>query len=273
MTSRRRGESKTPRAGIFRSHRCHSDTALLWLTITRPTSMIRKDILGVPMADKTPVEIPFSQFEYTATFARPMLALIGKFQNVVAPFMEVLEAWGFDFEETEFQLASPKPRDHVITFHRPATTPPPQVRVSVRWKSLTISADQADWGETEQLVGICESSLSTIKNVANVKVTSQQIVLHMHIQSKTTSRADLGAVLLTPQARELVDDGKILGQGLILHRESAMILVDNSAAFANGLYVRIQRAFGGEIPLHYIAERLLGDEQKLWAVLGLEGGL
>lgn len=224
------------------------------------------------MVDKTPVEIPFSQFEYTAKFARPMLTLIGKLQNVVAPFTEALAPWGFDFEETEFQLTSPKPKDHVITFHRPPTTPPPQIRVSVRWNSLAVSADQPDWGEAEQIATICESGVKTIKNVADVTVASQQIVLHMHIQSKTTARADLGSILLTPQARELIDDGKILGQGLILHRESAMILIDNSAAFANALYVRIQRAFGGEIPLQYISERLLSDEQKLWAVLGLEGG-
>jgi hypothetical protein len=225
------------------------------------------------MIDKTPVEIPFSQFEYTAKFATPILSLMGKLQDVVVPFIEALAPWGFDFEETEFQLASPKAKDHVITFHRPPTTPPPQLRVSIRWASLIVSADQPDWGEAEEIANICESGIKTIKSIADAKISSQHVALQMHIQSKTTSRADLGGVLLSSQARELIEDGKIRGQGLILHRESAMILIDNSAAFANALYVRIQRAFGGEVPVQHISERLLGDEQKLWAVLGLEGGL
>jgi hypothetical protein len=68
-------------------------------------------------------------------------------------------------------------------------------------------------------------------------------------------------------------DGAILGQGLILHRENAMILIDNSAAFANGLFVRIHRTFDNATGIEQIARVLLGDEHKLWDVLGLEGGL
>jgi len=68
-------------------------------------------------------------------------------------------------------------------------------------------------------------------------------------------------------------DGAIVGQGLILHRENAMILIDNSAAFANGLFVRIQRTFDNAAGIGQIAEILLRDERKLWDVLGLEGEL
>ena len=201
-----------------------------------------------------------------------MLGLVGKFQDMVAPFMEALAPWGFAFEETEFQLASAKPRDHAVTFQRPSTAPPPQMRVVVRWSSLTVSVDQPDWSGSESIARLCSTALETIVRVANVPVQSQQVSLNMHVQSKTTPRSDLTGVLLTPQARELMD-GAIVGQGLILHRENAMILIDNSAAFANGLFVRIQRTFDNAAGIGQIAEILLRDERKLWDVLGLEGEL
>jgi hypothetical protein len=80
-------------------------------------------------------------------------------------------------------------------------------------------------------------------------------------------------VLLTPVARELLDDGAIIGQGIILHRADGTILIDNSAGFANGLYVRIQRNFEASVGLEQISQTLFNDELKLWDVLKLEGEL
>jgi hypothetical protein len=224
------------------------------------------------MANRTPVEIPFSQFEYLVTLQKPMLSLVGQFQSLVVPFMDSLAPWDFAFEETEFQLSSAKPRDHVVTFNRPVSAPPPQMRVAVRWSSLTVSVDRPDWSEAESISKLCGAALETLARISNVPVQSQQVTLSFHVQSKTTPRNELTGVLLTPQARELLN-GAILGQGLILHRENAMILIDNSAAFANGLFVRIHRTFDSAASIAQMADILLTDEQKLWDILNLEGEL
>ncbi len=224
------------------------------------------------MPDRTPVEIPYSQLEYVVTFEKPLLDLAGKFHDLVAPFMDALEPWGFVFEESEFLLTSPKPRDHVVTFHRPNTAPPPQMRVAVRWSTLTVSVDQPDWTEAESVAKLCDTAVETVVRIANAKIKSQQVSLGMHVQSKTTQRSALTAALLTNQARELMD-GEITGQGIILHRERSMIVIDNSAVFANGLFIRIQRTFDHSVDVAQISETLLRDEQKLWDVLGLEGEL
>jgi len=224
------------------------------------------------MADRTPVEIPYSQLEYVVTFEKPMLDLAGKFHDLVAPFMDALEPWGFVFEESEFLLTSPRPRDHVVTFHRPSTAPPPQMRVAVRWSTLTVSVDQPDWTEAESIAKLCSAAVETALHIANAKIESQQISLGMHVQSKTTQRSEITALLLTAQARELMD-GQITGQGIILHREGSMIVIDNSAVFANGLFIRIQRTFDHSVGIAQISETLLKDERKLWDLLGLEGEL
>lgn len=225
------------------------------------------------MADKTPVEIPFSQLEYVVTFETPLLDLIGKFGEIITPFVRALAPWGFTFEDSELNLNSPRPRDHIITFHRPSTAPPPAMRVSVKWGSLTVAVDQPDWSEADSVVKLCETVLQTIKSVAEVEFGTQQIILAMHVQSTTTPRSELTSGLLTPLAREILVDGPITGQGLILHREGASILIDNSAGFANGLFVRIQRNFAASVAISQVSKTLLNDELKLWDVLKLEGEL
>jgi hypothetical protein len=44
-------------------------------------------------------------------------------------------------------------------------------------------------------------------------------------------------------------------------------------AFANGLFVRINRQHGPDVTLAQMSEMLLADEEKLFDVLGLEGTL
>src|ERR1700746_503932 len=186
---------------------------------------------------------------------------------------QALQPWGFVFEETQFQAGSAKLGDSVITFQREGTSPPPQMRVAVRWRSLTVSIDQLDWSEAESFIQLCKAAVAKVLEIAGVGVQSQQITLAMHVQSKTTLRNELTSLFLTPQARELMGDGSIVGQGLILHREKAMILIDNSTGFANGLFIRMQRTFDRGVGMEQISEVLLADEKKLWDTLGLEGEL
>jgi hypothetical protein len=223
------------------------------------------------MADKTPVEIPFSQLEYTVT-VEPMLGLVGKAFDLVAPFMEALTPFGFVFDETEFQFSSVKASDHVLTFKQPSTAHFPRTRVAVRWSTLTISVEQLDWSEAESTAKLCSIALETLVRVGHANVRSQEVNLMLHVQSKTTPTGELTSVLLTPKARELMD-GAIVGQGLILQRKNAMILIDNSAAFANALFVRIKRTFDHTVGIEQIGETLLRDERQLWDILGLEGEL
>lgn len=241
------------------------------LLLLRPVGT--PEVKRFSMTDKTPVEIPFSQLEYVVTFEAPLMGLVGKLADAIVPFIKALAPWGFVFEECELNLNSPKPRDHTIIFHRLSTAPPPAMRVTLRWSSLTVTVDQPDWTEAASLVKLCETVLETVKSVTEVKFSTQQIILAMHIQSATTPRNELTSALLTPVAREIFGGSAITGQGLILHRADGNILIDNSAGFANALFVRIQRNFDGSIAISHISETLLGDELKLWDVLKLEGEL
>jgi hypothetical protein len=60
---------------------------------------------------------------------------------------------------------------------------------------------------------------------------------------------------------------------LILHVTKGHILIDASAALANGLFVKLYREHAPEMSLQQIAEILRNDEVRVFEILGLEGTL
>jgi hypothetical protein len=66
-------------------------------------------------------------------------------------------------------------------------------------------------------------------------------------------------------------DGEISFPGIILLHEKSGIVIDASLAYANGLFVRINREHPPEVTLEQLAEALHKDEEQLFNVLGLEG--
>ena len=58
--------------------------------------------------------------------------------------------------------------------------------------------------------------------------------------------------------------------GFAVHRDDLVWVVDKSAAFANALFVRLDRWFGTDDSFEQIARQLNDDEGKLLDMLGLE---
>jgi len=224
------------------------------------------------MADKAAFEIPYSQFEYRVNLTKPMINLVGKFQDVVLPFVDALAPFGFSFEDTEFQLSAAKPKDHVIIFQQPAHSPPPQMRVALKWSNMTVTVDQPVWESPEVMMSLCKAANKALWEIGRVPMASQQISAGLHVQPKVVPRSALTSGFLTPKVHELLD-GKIIGQGVILHRENASIVIDDSAGFANALFIRIQRIFDGAKTIDEITSVLIDDTTKVWEVVGFEGEL
>jgi hypothetical protein len=68
-------------------------------------------------------------------------------------------------------------------------------------------------------------------------------------------------------------DGDVQVQGIILQRDKSSIVIDGSAAFANGLFVRMIREHPPERTFQQMAEILHKDEETLFDLLGLTGML
>lgn len=223
------------------------------------------------MTEKTRVEIPFSIFEYSATFTKPIVSAWPRSAEIIQSYLEALQPWGFGFPGVEMSTSN-RLADHSITFLQPPSASPVRFKLWLGLGKLTVTVEQPDWNDAENVLKFCQTAIEIAVRVAHAEVAAHEVTLGLHIQSATTPRQEVTARLVGAPARELLD-GELHGQGIILYKGDANIIIDNSLAYANALFVRIQRRFSAGVELRTVAETLLADETKLWNILDLEGEL
>ncbi len=224
------------------------------------------DVTAIP--GKTQAEIPYGILEYTALFKKPILEAWMAPGFMIAAALDALGPYGFKLDGVEAKTHAEKLNEYALVFRRF----PPGVTITVGIGKLNIVADNLDWNEADQFITAAKVGIDAIVEKSKGEISAQHVALGMHIQLKTKPRHEVTAPLLSPIALKLLD-GELRFPGIILQREKASIIVDGSLAYANGLFVRINREHGADISLMEIAKILRSDEQRLFDVLGLEGAL
>jgi len=216
--------------------------------------------------EKVEAEIPFSLLEYTAVFKKPILEGWTVPAQLVSAVLDALGPFGFKLDGVEVKTHTEKLNEYGIVFRRD----PAGVTFTVGIGKLVILAENIDWTEAEQFMAGAHAGVNAILKGAKGEIQSQQLVVAIHIQLKTKPRQNVTAPLLSPLALKLMD-GEIKFPGIILLRDRASIIVDASVAYANGLFVRINREHPADKSFEQISEVLRADEEQLFNALGLEG--
>lgn len=223
------------------------------------------------VAAKAQAEIPYGLLEYTAVFGRPIVEAWEIRSKIIAAVLDALNPWGFKLDGVEIKARAEKLVEDGIVFRRtsPAT---PAMSLALGFGKVFVSAENLDWTEAEHFIAGISAGLNAVLQTAKPEIESQHIALGMHIQVNTKPRKDVTAPLLSPSAFQLLD-GDVKFPGIILNREKSSIIIDASAAYANGLFVRMFREHPPDATFQQMADVLRRDEQQLFEVLGLEGVL
>jgi hypothetical protein len=217
---------------------------------------------------KYPIELPYGVFEYTAFFLEPALDAWTNTASIIRQMLRVLEIYGFNFDNVEVKNRSEKPAEYEISFKSAS----PNIAFHLSVAKLTITCENLSWGDKDKAMEILNAGIKAVLELTKAEIRSQRAHLAMHIQLKTAKPDTVTERLLSPIAHSLMD-GALEMSGIILLRKGTRVIIDASAAFANGLFVRLQREHAKEVALEQIAEMLYNDEKQLFDVLGLEGEL
>ncbi len=217
---------------------------------------------------KFPIELPYGLFEYTAVFVEPALDAWTNIAFIIQQMLKVLEPYGFNFDDVEIKNRTEKPAEHTISFKSTA----PNITFHLGVSKLTIACENLSWGDKDKAIEILKTGIKAAVGLTKGEIRSQRAHLAMHVQLKTAKPDAVTERLLSPVAHSLLD-GAVEFSGIILLRKGARVIIDASAAFANGLFVRIQREHTKQTTLEQIAETLYTDEKQLFDVLSLEGEL
>ncbi|MGD1082550.1 MAG: hypothetical protein ABR881_29905 [Candidatus Sulfotelmatobacter sp.] len=220
------------------------------------------------MIEKTQAEIPYSMLEYTAALKRPILEAWAVPAHLVAVVLDALDPFGFKPDGVELKTRAEKLTENAIVFRRT----PAGVTFTVGVEKVVIVAENLDWSDADQFMRAARAGLDAVLQKGKADIRLQHLVLGIHIQLKTRPRQEVTAPLLSPETLKLLD-GELKMPGVILQREKCSIVIDGSLAFANGLFVRINREHAPIAAFEQMAEVLRNDEKQLFDLLGLEGEL
>ncbi len=199
---------------------------------------------------------------------KPILEAWAVPAHLVALVLTALEPFSFEPDGVELKTRAEKLTENVIVFRRT----PPGVTFTIGVEKLVIAAENLDWSEADKFMRIARAGLDAVLQKGKVDVRAQHLVLGIHIQLKTKPRQEVTSPLLSPETLKLLD-GELKMPGIILQREKCSIVIDGSLAFANGLFVRINREHAPSAAFEQMAEILRNDEMQLFDLLGLEGEL
>ncbi len=221
------------------------------------------------MPSKTQAEVAYSLLEYTSDFKRPILEAWSPPEKLIAAVLDALQPSGYSLNGVEANTQARKLDEYTIVFRR--TTPAVPARsFTLGLNKVYVSAENLDWSEAEKFVLGQSAALNAVREVSGAEIHSQQLIVGMHIQLMERPRKDVTAPLVSPTALELLDGGADFS-GVVLWRGEMTVVIDASVAFANGLFVRINRNHPPEATFEELAKTLRNDEQRIFDVLGLEG--
>jgi hypothetical protein len=226
------------------------------------------------MPEKTQAEIVYSLVEYTAAFKRPLFGAPSPPHALIAGVLDALEPLGYAFggvEITAPQTQTLNLGDLAVIFRR-AHPAVPARSFALSLSKIYVRAENLDWAEADQFAASHVAAVQAVREKGGAEIQSQQLVVQMHIQLKERSRKDVTVPLLSPVALKLLE-GEPDFSGVVLYQGKAVLVIDASAAYANGLFVRISREHPAHATLQDLAAALRADEERVFGVLGLEGEL
>lgn len=173
----------------------------------------------------------------------------------------LLRNWGVELSDVSFTKEPANLKENQLTFN--VTKLNAIIRIGL--DQLVFVAINPNWAEAASLVDLFEGSIQHVKTIGQSEVTSQELVLAMHIQKTAGSFENNLAALVNTKAL-----GSASMYGVSMYRDDASIVLDKSLKYQNALFLRLYRKFGPKKHFHEIAETLFRDELEALKMVGLD---
>jgi len=218
------------------------------------------------MADTTPAEFPLSFLEYRAVFEHPVFGFLAR-PDAPLPqaIFEALEGWGITLENVTFKQNPVNANEIQLNFNLPQQ----RITVQAGIGGLALYLTNPNWSQAAEITSIGSAVLEAVKKTASVKIKNQVLNLSMHLIPVGRAGRDFTARFLntTPEMAALVGEPKSFG--FSYYGTDAVWVVDSSALFPSGIFVRYMRTFAAESSLTEMASILKKNEDTILQILGL----
>jgi len=209
------------------------------------------------------ITIPISFFEATFNYQEPNVGLWLDRTNVVQALFTALKPWHIAIDNVEV-ITTGKPSEQGIRFRLPEK----QVAFFFGPTLCKFSKDNADWGSAEETITVMDAVVSALKRSGNIEIAAVETVIAMHVQLKSLPFMRLLAPFVPAQLAAL--GGEVKTMANIIKWDKRKVIIDGSAQLANGIFLRLEREFEGDMDYPQMAQQLRADEESLFALLDVK---
>ena len=210
------------------------------------------------------VNIPAASVEYVGRFERPCIRLIANWSDTLQAVIDVLLPFGFELSNMD--LTAGRPVEHKASFRLPERN----CAFHFTAESISFNKDGADWGTAANDLELLRAVEQAVLINAGARLASRTITLSMHLQFLDKPREEIISEFFAEFFRAGSGEYKPIQHGAFLKWESGNVLFDNSVAYANGLFVRMQSVAPFSRPLEYAMEKLRRDEAFVFSLVNAE---
>ncbi len=209
------------------------------------------------------VKIPLASTEYQARFERPSIGFIGNDRpRAVEAVVDALTPFGFRLANSDAVATGPL-ADHKVTFRFPDKG----ITLQFGAEYFQFTKEGSNWATAEDDMKVLIAGERALLEGSSVKVGSCMVTVALHAQLMTKPREEVLASFLPTPLREW---RKPIGYGNHLRWAEGDLLLDFSAVFANGIFMKFSSRFEGHPPAQQILERVHEEETSIFQLLGIQ---
>lgn len=208
------------------------------------------------------IQMPF--LEYRAPYKDPITSIwFGRQQGeIVDALLKALSPWQVRLENVTWNQAAKTLGEAQLTFGVPSLLSTLNVGVG----SLTITALNPDWSRAPILASLFQTAVDALKQSIRQELQSQQVTLGFHLKPGAKPFRETLTQFVNAKALG-VDDASFFG--VSAYYSDFSFVLDASASFPAGVFVKLVRNFGAEKRFEEMATVLSKDEETVLHRLGL----
>ncbi len=210
------------------------------------------------------VTIPIAVVEVAVEYDSPSMKLIMDRANVVDHLFKSFKQWDLRIDDVEV-ITEGKPSEQGIRFKLPLK------RTSFFFGAggCKLVRDDASWDTAEETLAILETGWKVLVETGGVQAGVYHTNIAMHMQLKSRPFIEI-LKPFAPAPFLKLDNSPITAVAAIIRWEGRRITVDGSGQLANGIFVRLERDFPGQLSFHDVAKQLRADEEELFGIIGVK---
>jgi hypothetical protein len=153
--------------------------------------------------------------------------------------------------------------DHKVTFRFPDKG----ISLQFGAEYFQFTKEASNWATAEDDVKILVAAEQALLRGTSVEVGNCLVTVALHAQLLTKPRGEVLSSFLPAPIREWRD---AISYGNHLRSADGDLLLDFSAVFANGIFLKFSFQFDGHLPAQQMLERVRKEEISIFQLLGIE---